>query len=159
MNSSFTTQRDSNLTLLQAKYEENLSSLITAQKNLESAISGSDNPKDSQVVKSAQLEVGASNQKMLDLVDQLNKNIGVTNNKIKDFAKLADENRKQVLTRNQQILSQDKSLEDMSLKLISRNRQSEFSLERNGYSRVMLVILVIINVILMGYFGYLITRK
>lgn len=158
MNPSFTTNRDNNLNNLQTKYEESLSNLIIAQKNLENVIANSDNPKDSTAVKSAQEGVEETNRKMVELVAQLNKNIGITDNKIKNFAKLADKNRQQVLARNQQILSQDKSLEDMNLKLISRNRQSEFSLERNSYSRVMLVILVIINVILMGYFGYLITR-
>ena len=54
---------------------------------------------------------------------------------------------------------QGKSLDLMNLKLVSRERQNEFSIERNRYRRIMIVVLIVCNVILMGYFGFLLTKK
>ena len=156
---SFTDKRVGNLKALQQNYESSLTDLINSQKELENAIAKSDTPENDSAVDAAQNKVKNADKQMKALVDNLNNNIEKTNTKISDFAKLADKNRKQVLQRNAQILSQDKSVEKMNLKLISRNRQNLFSVERNSYSRVMITILMIINVILIGYFTYLITRK
>ena len=156
---SFTDKRVGNLKTLQQNYESSLTDLINSQKELENAIAKSDTPENDSAVDAAQNKVKNADKQMKALVDNLNNNIEKTNTKISDFAKLADKNRKQVLQRNAQILSQDKSVEKMNLKLISRNRQNLFSVERNSYSRVMITILMIINVILIGYFTYLITRK
>ena len=156
---SFTDKRVENLQKLQQNYESSLTDLINSQKELENAIAKSDTPEDDPSVDAAQNKVKNADKLMKALVNNLNNNIEKTNTKISDFAKLADKNRKQVLLRNSQILSQDKSLEKMNLKLISRDRQNLFSVEKNNYSRVMITILMIVNVILIGYFTYLITRK
>jgi len=50
-------------------------------------------------------------------------------------------------------------VEDKNNELLSKERQVEFSKERNSYRRIMLFVLLIVNIILAGLFYYLIMKN
>ena len=93
------------------------------------------------------------------ILAQLRTNIDATDSKLVAEADELEKKRDEILERNRQIVMQGKSLDLMNLKLVSRERQNEFSIERNRYRRIMIVVLIVCNVILMGYFGFLLTKK
>ena len=93
------------------------------------------------------------------ILAELKQNIDSTDLELKDHSDIVDKKRTEILSRNKEIQKQDKDLEAINLKLISRRRQNEFSLERNKYRKVMLVMLVVANIILLGYFGHLLTKS
>lgn len=93
------------------------------------------------------------------ILANLRTNIDSTDSKLIAEADELEKKRDEILERNKQIVMQGKSLDLMNLKLVSRERQNEFSIERNRYRRIMIVVLVVCNLILMGYFGFLLTKK
>ena len=93
------------------------------------------------------------------ILAQLRTNIDATDSKLVAEADELEKKRDEILERNRQIVMQGKSLDLMNLKLVSRERQNKFSIERNRYRRIMIVVLIVCNVILMGYFGFLLTKK
>ena len=92
------------------------------------------------------------------ILAELKQNIDSTDLELKDHSAIVDKKRKDILSRNKEIQKQDKDLDAINLKLVSRKRQNEFSVERNRYRKVMLVMLVIANIILLGYFAHLLTK-
>ena len=91
------------------------------------------------------------------ILAELKTNIDTTDMKLRNHGEEVDNKRQVILSRNKKIQEQDADLETINLKLTSRKRQNEFSAERNRYKKVLLVILVVCNIILLGYFGHLIT--
>ena len=116
------------------------------------------------IIPAAKLTAGASarldvlRKKIADVLTELKTNIEDTDQRLAQHKMTVDAKRTVILDRNKKIQRQDKDLESIRLKLISRRRQNEFSSERNRYRKVLLVLLVVCNVILIGYLGYLITN-
>ena len=110
------------------------------------------------LAKNARGKLNALKYKIDDILKELKENIGDTDLQLKDHSAIVDNKRKEILSRHKEIQKQDKDLEAINLKLISRKRQNEFSVERNRYRKVMLVLLVICNIILLGYFSHLLTK-
>tara|TARA_B110000211_G_scaffold233853_1_gene301271 strand:+ start:2521 stop:3321 length:801 start_codon:yes stop_codon:yes gene_type:complete len=96
--------------------------------------------------------------KIASILNELKANIETTDGRLRQHTQTVDSKRAVILARNKKIQRQDRDLEGIQLKLISRRRQNEFSAERNRYRKVLLVLLVLCNVILIGYFGYLLTN-
>jgi len=110
------------------------------------------------LAKNARGKLNVLKSKIDAILQELKQNIDTTDLELKDHAAIVDKKRTEILSRNKEIQKQDKDLEAINLKLVSRKRQNEFSLERNRYRKVMLVILVIANIILLGYFAHLLTK-
>jgi len=111
-----------------------------------------------QLATNARGKLNELKSKIDSILSELKTNIDTTDMKLRTHGSEVDNKRQVILSRNKQIQEQDADLEAINLKLISRKRQNEFSAERNRYKKVLLVILVVCNIILLGYFGYLITN-
>jgi hypothetical protein len=111
------------------------------------------------LAKNARERLDVLKSKIDDILKELKENIDTTDLELKDHSEIVDKKRGEILVRNKEIQKQDKDLEAINLKLVSRKRQNEFSLERNKYKKFMLVMLVIANIILLGYFGFLLTKS
>ena len=111
------------------------------------------------LAKNAKGRLDVLKSKIDDILKELKENIDTTDLELKDHSEIVDKKRGEILVRNKEIQKQDKDLEAINLKLVSRKRQNEFSLERNKYKKFMLVMLVIANIILLGYFGFLLTKS
>ena len=112
-----------------------------------------------QLAKNAKGRLTVLKSKIDAILVELKQNISNTDVALEDHSAIVDKKRTEIVSRNREIQKQDKDLEAINLKLISRKRQNEFSLERNRYRKIMLVMLVIFNIILLGYFGYLLTGR
>ena len=110
------------------------------------------------LAKNARGKLNVLKSKIDAILAELKHNIDSTDLELKDHSTIVDKKRKDILSRNKEIQKQDKDLEAINLKLVSRKRQNEFSVERNQYRKVMLVMLIIANIILLGYFAHLLTK-
>ena len=104
-------------------------------------------------------KVVAINKNLNDILRQLKRNINYTNKMINRHKRLVTSKTSSVMQKNKTIKHQDNYIEDRNIDLLSKNRQVEFSKERNSYKRMMLIVLVIINLILIALFYYLVMKN
>ena len=104
-------------------------------------------------------KVVAINKNLNDILRQLKRNINYTNKMINRHKRLVTNKTSSVMQKNKTIKHQDNYIEDRNVDLLSKNRQVEFSKERNSYKRMMLIVLVIINLILIALFYYLVMKN
>ena len=93
------------------------------------------------------------------MLKELKKNVKYTDDLITRQKRILTTKGNSVQQKNRVIHSQDVLVEDKNNDLSSKERQIEFSLERNSYRRIMLFVLLIINIILAGLFYILIMKN
>ena len=104
-------------------------------------------------------KVKGINANLNRMLKELKKNIKYTDDLIARQKRILKTKGNSVQQKNKIIHSQDVLVEDKSNDLSSKERQIEFSLERNSYRRIMLFVLLIINIILAGLFYILIMKN
>ena len=104
-------------------------------------------------------KVKAINANLNRMLKELKKNIKYTDDLITRQKRILTTKGNSVQQKNRIIHSQDVLVEDKNNDLTGKERQIEFSLERNSYRRIMLFVLLIINIILAGLFYILIMKN
>jgi hypothetical protein len=104
-------------------------------------------------------KVKAINANLNRMLKELKKNVKYTDDLITRQKRILTTKGNSVQQKNRVIHSQDVLVEDKNNDLSSKERQIEFSLERNSYRRIMLFVLLIINIILAGLFYILIMKN
>ena len=104
-------------------------------------------------------KVKAINANFNRMLKELKKNVKYTDDLITRQKRILTTKGNSVQQKNRVIHSQDVLVEDKNNDLSSKERQIEFSLERNSYRRIMLFVLLIINIILAGLFYILIMKN
>tara|TARA_B110000208_G_scaffold125989_1_gene153514 strand:+ start:83 stop:553 length:471 start_codon:yes stop_codon:yes gene_type:complete len=96
----------------------------------------------------AKEKVTTINKKLNSILDELKNNIKKTDDMIESQTRLVDSKTDVIMQKNKDIDTQDKYVATSNIELVSKKKQNEFSVERNRYKRIILVILIIINVLL-----------
>ena len=96
----------------------------------------------------AKEKVTTINKKLNSILDELKNNIKRTDDMIESQSRLVDSKTDVIMQKNKDIDTQDKYVANSNIELVSKKKQNEFSVERNRYKRIILVILIIINVLL-----------
>tara|TARA_B110000908_G_C10219293_1_gene434460 strand:+ start:550 stop:1020 length:471 start_codon:yes stop_codon:yes gene_type:complete len=96
----------------------------------------------------AKTKVTNTNLKLNGILDELKNNIKKTNELITTQTYLVNSKTDVIMQKNKDISTQDKYVSKSNIELISKKKQNEFSVERNRYKRVVLVVLVVINILL-----------
>ena len=150
----YSCQRGKNIIQLKAKYSAALSAYQKMyQQYLSLKYDKSGNS--TQSVKTSQTllpHLKASEQKITVILNALKKNNVNTDALIAKQRAIINTKTKEILEKNIYIKEQD------DLVRIS-HRQNVFSLQRNRYRRVMLIVLILINVFVVGLFLYLLSKR
>ena len=96
----------------------------------------------------AKEKVTTINKKLNSILDELKNNIKRTDDMIESQSRLVDSKTDVIMQKNKDIDTQDKYVANSNIELVSKKKQNEFSVERNRYKRIILVVLIIINVLL-----------
>ena len=99
------------------------------------------------------------NANLNNMLRELKKNIKNTDELIGRQKRILGNKTNNIYQKNKVINGQDNLVEDKNNELSSKERQVEFSVERNRYRRIMLFVLLIINVALLALFYYLVMNK
>jgi chromosome segregation ATPase len=99
------------------------------------------------------------NRNLNRMLRELKNNIRYTDQQIDRQKRILGSKTNTIHQKNKVIHTQDELVEDKNNELLSKERQVEFSKERNSYRRIMLFVLLIVNIILAGLFYYLIMKN
>ena len=93
-------------------------------------------------------QVQAINRKLNKILNTLKSNIAETETVINDHERNINNKGNLINKRNNVISKQDTKIEDGNNEILSRNRQVEFTEERNRYRKIMIITLIIVNILL-----------
>lgn len=99
------------------------------------------------------------NSRLNSILSSLKKNIEKTDRTIEDHERNINNKTNLIHKRNNVIAHQDKKIEQSNDELVSRNRQIEFTEERNRYRLIMIILLVFVNLLLGGGLFYLLNGR
>jgi len=139
---SYISKRQDNLNDLRAIYQNLLTEYDEEYSKFLEA------PINSTVGNIAKEKVTAINKKLNSILDELKNNIKRTDDMIESQSRLVDSKTDVIMQKNKDIDTQDKYVANSNIELVSKKKQNEFSVERNRYKRIILVVLIIINVLL-----------
>lgn len=104
-------------------------------------------------------QVERINTTLNNILNELKRNIKETEQLIKSQEKTADSKTDLIYRKNKIIEIQDSTIKSNNQDLISKDRQIQFTLERNRYRRTMMIILVTINIVLLSIFYYYLMKQ
>jgi hypothetical protein len=158
----YTCQRKKNIVKLRDLYEKELNNYYNAYSTyLQYKYDNSSDRawKKNYAETTLRPKVVGINKNLNKILRQLKRNINYTNKLINRHKRMVNTKSTSVIQKNKTIKYQDNYIDDKNIDLLSKNRQVEFSKERNSYKRIMLIVLVIINIILIALFYYLVMKK
>ena len=103
--------------------------------------------------------ISKTNAKLNRILSSLKNNIKNTDKTIEDHERNINNKTSLIHKRNNVIAHQDKKIEQSNDELVSRNRQIEFTEERNRYRLMMIILLVFVNLLLGGGLFYLLNGR
>jgi uncharacterized protein (DUF3084 family) len=99
------------------------------------------------------------NIRLNNILSSLKTNIKETDLTIEDHERNINNKTDLIHKRNNVISQQDKQIANSNDEIVSRNRQIEFTEERNRYRLIMIILLVLVNLVLGGGLYYLLSGR
>ena len=157
----YSCQRAKNINQLKAKYSSAVYNYQQVyQKYLTLKYDKSSSSAQSAKMAQALLsKLKGAEQKVNTILNALKKNNIDTDTLIAKQRDLINTKTKEILEKNIYIKEQDVLVNKSHNELLSKTGQNQFSLQRNRYRRVMLTVLVLINLLVIGLFIYLVSRR
>ena len=149
----YTCQRKKNINRLKELYESGLTKYYSAYNQyLQHKYDRSSNKawKRMYAEKTLRPKVEKLNNQLNGILSNMKKNIGKSSSIIDSQTKQINKARDEINKKNYQIKKQDEDISRTNIDLISKNRQIDFTSERNTYRRNMLIALLIINIIVVA---------
>ncbi len=149
----YETQKINNINSLKQKYESKLAEYKSAYNTyyiMKFDTSTNKEAKRLEAETTWSPKVASLNTELNNILNEVKKNIMDTEQLINKQKTEVDTKTKLIYDKNQLIESQDNEIKKRNNELMSKDRQIQFTLERNRYRRIIMISLIATNVALIG---------
>lgn len=145
-------EREREITSWAVDYKREREAYILAYKNyLEKTLGGKNADREKTIME-------AAHQRVKDELSKLNDNNALNGETLITKSKQIKESEDNIQKNNINIKNQDNSIHKLNISLLSKERQIEYTNERNRNRRIMVAVLIIINLILI-FVAYMLYNK
>jgi hypothetical protein len=153
----YTCQRKKNISKLKELYENGLTQYYSAYNEYLQYKYDRSNQRAfrrAHAEKSLRPKVERLNKNLNNILEKLKLNINTTAGVIKTQSDEISQKRSTIERKNHHIKKQDNDIVRTNIDMVSKDRQVNYSKERNSYRRIMMIALIIINILIVAGIVY-----